>query len=628
MKCDHCGAQKSGALPTGTRIAWCIQCIKEEHLYLRSLNLESFSSFDIDNRIKTNSWQEFGLPQNINKLGAIPKKASMNQQYSIPTQFTIGSKVKVGDVPLGTEVEYSGIKGTIVAKGGSSSTIAWKIGDARTYNGAYDITKAASGAVSGSGEKLQTLSQYSLGYNVANSDLITVIAKPIRIGDFPLGTRVKWSGLIGTIIGNYAGSSVNGSAAIGWKLGEEPYVAAQQNFLVSKSYNYIPNKENYVNHYWVNNNTQIEVLESEGCMKISELQIGQEIEWNGVKGIIAGNHTSSGERLFVSKDPFLGTSKHTKSNDTKITYTDKVIDYSYSIWLTSLTEVIMIGERIGKFGLKLGDKVVVFRRKNDNSLMDTGAEADTSRSLIGTVAGFNALGEANVWFDPAQYGNIQGNSTATAKAAVDKSYMDKVDQNYNNFWLIRTDKAFIKIEIKENKMSNEKNGQSETKPTFVEMMRTDMSSAAYRVAANQMSKGIKGAILMALEKKGTDGGKVAAIAEMLDTEVGQAAISMMIGLALTYLPHVSADPRAQRLAGEFRVESMTMVGNTLLDTVVEHFLPVITGALNALPQETPAVRVSTPPVEETKSVDKLALEEAAREEAEKAAEPQAKQQQA
>lgn len=130
-----------------------------------------------------------------------------------------------------------------------------------------------------------------------------------------------------------------------------------------------------------------------------------------------------------------------------------------------------------------------------------------------------------------------------------------------------------------NKMSNEVT----TKDKFFDMVKKDGINAGYRVVSTQIVKGMKGAILKLLESRGTDGGKLQMFSEMLDTEIGEAVISMMLGFGMNYAPVISEDPRVQKLAEEFRTNGMATAGNAVVGVAMESFLPVIQNALKALP---------------------------------------------
>lgn len=125
----------------------------------------------------------------------------------------------------------------------------------------------------------------------------------------------------------------------------------------------------------------------------------------------------------------------------------------------------------------------------------------------------------------------------------------------------------------------------ENKAGFFDMMKSDGTKAAYRVAGKQMTKGTKQALLLVLEKQGHGKESVAAFASMLDSATGEAVISVVLGLSLTYLPMVSGDPRAQKLAEEFRVAGIAGIGNEAMGFAISSLLPIITQAMSNLPAE-------------------------------------------
>lgn len=124
-----------------------------------------------------------------------------------------------------------------------------------------------------------------------------------------------------------------------------------------------------------------------------------------------------------------------------------------------------------------------------------------------------------------------------------------------------------------------------------DMLKVDAVEAGYRVAGRQMTKGVKAGILLLMKDKGMDGGKLEAIREVLDTEVGDAIMSTLLGYGLTYVPQLKDDPRAAKLAEEFRINGMATAGNVAVDAVMQYLLPVVTDAMASLPAVEEKVRV-------------------------------------
>jgi heme A synthase len=79
-------------------------------------------------------------------------------------------------------------------------------------------------------------------------------------------------------------------------------------------------------------------------------------------------------------------------------------------------------------------------------------------------------------------------------------------------------------------------------------------------------------------------GKLNDIAQILDTEMGDALMDGLFGAALTFTPGIKEDARAQRLAKQFRVSAMSVAGNVVMGELLGTLVPALTTALNSLPE--------------------------------------------
>ncbi len=122
------------------------------------------------------------------------------------------------------------------------------------------------------------------------------------------------------------------------------------------------------------------------------------------------------------------------------------------------------------------------------------------------------------------------------------------------------------------------------KPDFLKMMKGDGVDAAYRVGANQMVRGLQGAVVKVVESQGGKSETVKAASELLDSEFGKSVLGYTAGLALTYAPVISEDERAKRLAEEFRVGGMATAGNAIIDNLMATILPILQETLSHLPE--------------------------------------------
>jgi len=148
---------------------------------------------------------------------------------------------------------------------------------------------------------------------------------------------------------------------------------------------------------------------------------------------------------------------------------------------------------------------------------------------------------------------------------------------------------------------------------IVDMVKSDAAEAAYRVASTQITSAVKGGLMKAFQAKGGDSGQMEMLKMLLDTPVGDAIVALVLGYGLTYAPGLKDDPRVVRLSSELRTKGMTDAGNMVVGMAMESFLPIITGALSALPEaETSAVRVSREEEEEDEDVSPPAKKSASR----------------
>jgi len=129
---------------------------------------------------------------------------------------------------------------------------------------------------------------------------------------------------------------------------------------------------------------------------------------------------------------------------------------------------------------------------------------------------------------------------------------------------------------------------------FFEKVKDDAGDVSYRVAAKQMSKGVKKATIKLMKDRGVDNNQLDKIIDILDSEAGEALISVLLGYGLTCVPKINKDPRAERLANEFRVGGISTAGKVAMDVAFEYFLAPINNVMENLPEGNPRVRIRVP----------------------------------
>jgi len=140
--------------------------------------------------------------------------------------------------------------------------------------------------------------------------------------------------------------------------------------------------------------------------------------------------------------------------------------------------------------------------------------------------------------------------------------------------------------------------------TLRETIKEDIADAGYRVAANQLTKGAHAAISKLLESRGYSSEKIKIFIELLDTDFGKSLVGMILGMSLTYTPQLKTNTHAQKLAREFRVGSMSTMGNAMAN----YILPAI---MDSLSEDN--VRIA--PEVRVEEQEELVLEEEANKEA-------------
>lgn len=263
------------------------------------------------------------------------------------------------------------------------------------------------------------------------------------------------------------------------------------------------------------------------------------------------------------------------------------------------------------WGLKLGQEVLVSRDQYGDVIDNSRTPADNTgkfppikAKIVGIVQKGTKKGCPIICAEKTkEWKGVEYNNSQYGKWCFTE-YLTTEDINEKGFWHIYSDKVIETIgvvktdtndvcvnenEIKQviNKVNNNK-GKGDTmseRGSFWDMVKSDAETAGYRVAATQLSKGTKAAILKLIESQGMDGNGIKAIEDILDSEFGAALISVGLGYGLTYMPKIGEDPRVEKLATEFRVGGMGAAGNVVAGIAMEHLLPVITGALASLPEE-------------------------------------------
>jgi hypothetical protein len=117
----------------------------------------------------------------------------------------------------------------------------------------------------------------------------------------------------------------------------------------------------------------------------------------------------------------------------------------------------------------------------------------------------------------------------------------------------------------------------------ISTFRNEVEAAGYRVAAHQAISFSKEALLSLLKSRNATNEYIASISNLLDTEFGRTIVAMSLGLLISHTASDTDNLRLTRFAKECRIQSLTTMGNAVINSV-------ISSALEALK--------SSPPVKE------------------------------
>lgn len=149
----------------------------------------------------------------------------------------------------------------------------------------------------------------------------------------------------------------------------------------------------------------------------------------------------------------------------------------------------------------------------------------------------------------------------------------------------RLEKLFLNgyRHVSQSKMAEDQPKEVKMESRGFNQFKSDMEKAAYRSVSTQMTNSVKCGILTAMKNHGADDGAISYITEMLETDVGTAGISALLGNGLPYAPMIGTDPRIVRLSEEFRVAGYSKGMDLIFGILMQYIMPGIMQALQSLP---------------------------------------------
>ena len=119
----------------------------------------------------------------------------------------------------------------------------------------------------------------------------------------------------------------------------------------------------------------------------------------------------------------------------------------------------------------------------------------------------------------------------------------------------------------------------------VEMVKTDAEEALYRVTANQLTQAVNAALIDILKEKGANKRDITKFKAFLESKYGLALVGILLGYIIENvpLPMFQENDKIKKLAEEFRINGMAVIGNELIGTLMDKIGGKAFEALEKLP---------------------------------------------
>lgn len=123
---------------------------------------------------------------------------------------------------------------------------------------------------------------------------------------------------------------------------------------------------------------------------------------------------------------------------------------------------------------------------------------------------------------------------------------------------------------------------TKTTDTVTAALKKNLNDAAWRTASETAVDLVRKPVAAALVNR-TDSANAAMVAAFLDSEVGAAFLSALMGVAPLFLPQLGADPRVARLADEMRTSGAKFVTDKVSRDLAGPIVAAFTTAVAGLP---------------------------------------------
>ncbi|HUU88140.1 MAG TPA: hypothetical protein VMX17_10360, partial [Candidatus Glassbacteria bacterium] len=152
-------------------------------------------------------------------------------------------------------------------------------------------------------------------------------------------------------------------------------------------------------------------------------------------------------------------------------------------------------------------------------------------------------------------------------------------------------RASIK-ETKETKMTEK---ETPARPDLVTLLKKDGKDAQYRLVRSQLLNGAKALVLAIVSKDQETNPYMESVAQVMDTKAGEAFLSSLVGMGLTFAPgEFMQDARIQLLAEEFRVNGLHKAEDAIMSSIMSALTPTIMQTISNSLESLPDVEEEAP----------------------------------
>lgn len=233
----------------------------------------------------------------------------------------------------------------------------------------------------------------------------------------------------------------------------------------------------------------------------------------------------------------------------------------------------------GKIKLKVGDRIT-FKLYDLENVVWTVKEVSPSK-IRGTPDKSVGCHNSETVYDMSRYfdtySTINGVSVNRPEKEPppplkalksEEAFLDAIKEKFPNLTIDR-----LPIYLKEPIELFNPTYEAESLELPLSPLKKELTATAYRVAATQAVSLSKAAILNLLKKQGATNEYLANIHTILDTEFGLSLVAMTMGIGLTF--GTDSETKPGKFAKECRIQSMTTLGNSIMDTIVSSAIEVL-----------------------------------------------------